>query len=204
MPRSDDPTRTFRAVAALSRPVVRHAFRLRATGTEHLPRDGFVLCANHLSALDAWALSMPLYPRQPRYMAKAELFRRPLRPLLSRIGLFPVRRGRCCATAIRTAIAHAQAGRVVVVFPEGSRRKKTGDAEMVPQPGAARVALAAGVPLVPAAVAGTERLIDAPWRVAFGPLVELADLDGLPAREAAREATRRLWQRIELLQEEVR
>ena len=96
----DKPTRTFRTVAALSRPVIRHAFRLRATGVEHLPCGGFVLCANHLSALDAWALSQPLYPRQPRYMAKAELFRPPLQRLLSSAGLFPVQRGRCSAAEI--------------------------------------------------------------------------------------------------------
>lgn len=204
MTRIDEPTSAFRTVAALCRPVIRHAFRLRAIGSEHLPRGGFVLCANHLSALDAWALSQPLYPRQPCYMAKAELFRAPLRPLLSSIGLFPVQRGRCCSAAIAAAIAHARAGRVVVVFPEGTRRKKARDAQTSPRPGAAYIALEAGVPLVPAAVAGTQRLLDAPWRVAFGQRIELADLKELPAREAAREATRRLWQRIESLQEQIR
>lgn len=203
MPRIDQPTRTFRVVTALSRPAV-YAFRLRATGTEHLPRGGFVLCANHLSALDAWALSLPLYPRQPRYMAKAELFRPSLRPLLSRVGLFPVQRDRGCAVAIATAIAHARAGCVVVIFPEGTRRKKARRVKISPRTGAARVALVAGVPLVPAAIVGTERLRDAPWRVAYGRPVELADLTGLPTRVAAREATRRLWARIEALQEPIR
>ena len=202
MPEIEQPTRTYRVVAALSRPVVRHGFRLHTSGLEHVPTGGFVLCANHLSALDAWALSVPLSPRQPRYMAKATIFHKSLRPVLSAAGVFPVEPGRVCVAAVRTAIAHARAGRVVVVFPEGARRKKV--PWSLPQAGAARIALAAGVPLVPAAISGTERLRDAPWRVAYGPPVDLADLAGLRRREAGREATKRLWRRIESLREQIR
>ena len=70
--------------------------------------------------------------------------------------------------------------------------------------GAARVALAAGVPLVPAAVHGTEHARPlARWRVQFGPPVPLDDLESLPPREAVAEATRRLWLRIGRLEDAV-
>lgn len=204
MPQTEQATKTYRAVAALSRPVVRYGVRLRAQGVERLPRGGFVLCANHLSALDGWALGVPLYPRQPRFMTKAIYFRPPLRALFTRLGIFPVWPERCCVQAIKTGIAHARAGRVVVVFPEGIRRKKARPDRPHARAGAAHIALAAGVPLVPAAIVGTEYLTDAPWRVAFGRPVPVEDLEGLPRRIAAREATRRLWREIESLQEALR
>jgi 1-acyl-sn-glycerol-3-phosphate acyltransferase len=59
--------------------------------------------------------------------------------------------------------------------------------------GAARIALEADVPLVPAAIAGTERLARlGPLRVAYGPPLELGDLAALPAKDAAQIATERL------------
>jgi 1-acyl-sn-glycerol-3-phosphate acyltransferase len=199
MQSTDAPTSIFRLLALLTVPVMRHAFRLDSAGREHLPQGGFVLCANHLSGFDPWALSEPLYPRQPRFMTKAEAFRPPFRALLSAIGVFPVRRNTACVEAIRTAVGHAQAGRVVIVFPEGSRRRKEKQPDS-PRGGAALIALLAGVPLVPAAVAGTNR-IGEPWRVLFGPAIALDDLDTRPRAAAARQATERLWQQVMLLEE---
>jgi 1-acyl-sn-glycerol-3-phosphate acyltransferase len=187
----DRPTAVFRMLAALSRPIARCAFRLTVSGLEHVPEGGYVLCANHLSGLDPWALSIPLLPRQPRNVAKAELFVWPFRSLLGAVGLFPVRRGDGDGCAVATAIRHAKAGRVVVVFPEGARRRNRA---LPPRRGAARVALAAGVPLVPAAVRGTDRAsMLGRWEVAFGAPIPLDDLRSLPPKAAAAEATRRLW-----------
>lgn len=195
---SEKPTFVFRLVAWISRPLVRLAFRPRVGGLEQLPRGGFVLCANHLSAFDPWALSIPLYPRQPRYLAKAELFVWPFRRLLAAGGLFPVQRGDRDSRAVRTAIDHAKAGRIVLVFPEGARRRKR---ILRPRRGAARIALDAGVPLVPAAVRGTDSaLAFRRWRVAFGSPVPLDDLRSLPPRAAAEEATRRLWATVAALE----
>jgi 1-acyl-sn-glycerol-3-phosphate acyltransferase len=199
--RADTPTVAFQLLAALSRPLVRSLFRLQVMGEQHLPTGGFVLCANHLSGLDAWALSHPLFPRHPRYMAKAELFRSPFRRLLAALGLFPVQRG-SSREAIVTAVRHAAAGRIVVIFPEGSRGRRAQSEG--PHTGAARVALAAGVPLVPAAVGGTDRARSLQrWRVSFGPPISLDDLRDEHPRHAAREGTRRLWERVLELQEAV-
>src|SRR5262249_21961614 len=138
------------------------------------------------------------------YMTRADIFYPAVQPLLASAGLFPVHRGPCPVAAVAAATEFARAGRVVVIFPEGTRRKKARDRRTSPRPGAAYVALMAGVPLVPAAIAGTERLREAPWRVAFGPPVEVADLQRLPPRLAARKATERLWHRIEQLQGQLR
>jgi perosamine synthetase len=200
------PTGSYRAVAAVARPVLRILFRPEVHGLERLPAGGgFVLSANQLSNLDGFALAYPLYPRQVRWMGKAELFRRPIAGILQRLGLFPVRRGEGDVRAVQTAVEFAQAGEPVGIFPEGTRRKKGIHKTRVPRPhtGAARVALAAGVPLVPAAIVGTDRLtLLRRWRVAFGAPVPLHDLDPRK-RGAAREATRRLMDRIGGLEEQL-
>jgi len=182
-------------------PPVWLVFRLRATGKEHIPREGgFVLSANHLSNLDPWPLGLPMFPhRQIRFMAKAELFRFPLGPVVKAGGAFRVRRGQGDAGAIETAVQLAREGEVVAIFPEGTRRrkglKKTREAR--PHTGAVRVALEAGVPLVPAAISGTDRLSRlGPLRVAYGAPVELDDLRERDEREAAEIGTERLMAAI--------
>lgn len=180
-------------------------FRLRATGKEHLPREGgYVLSANHLSNMDPWPLGWPLFPkRELRFMAKAELFHSPLWPILRFGGAFKVKRGQGDEGAIETAVRLARDGEVVAIFPEGTRREKGWIKKYVARPhtGAARVALAAGVPLVPAALAGTDRLWRlGPIRVAYGSPVELEDLREVEPREGARIGTERLMSAIHELE----
>jgi 1-acyl-sn-glycerol-3-phosphate acyltransferase len=185
----------------LSYPVVRWALRLRAYGTEHIPREGgFVLSANHVSNFDPWPLGMPLWPqRQLRFMTKVELFRSPLWPILKGAGAFKVHRGEGDEEAVRTAVQLAAQGEVVVIFPEGTRREKglVKKFRARPHTGAARVALAAGVPLVPAAIAGTDRLTRlGPLKVVYGLPVELDDLREREPRKAAHIGTERLMRAI--------
>jgi 1-acyl-sn-glycerol-3-phosphate acyltransferase len=186
----------------LTGPPVKLLFRLKSSGTEHLPREGgYVLSANHLSNFDPWPLGLPLFPRrQIRFMAKSELFRSPLWPILRFGGAFKVRRGEGDTEAIATAVRLAKEGEVVAIFPEGTRRRKglVKKHQARPHTGAARVALEAGVPLIPAAIAGTDQITRlGPLRVAYGPPVELDDLrehDDL--REAAQIGTDRLMTAI--------
>jgi len=89
------------------------------------------------------------------------------------------------------------------MFPEGTRRRKglVKRHEARPRTGAARIALEAGVPLVPAAVSGTDRLLRlGPLHVAYGPPVEIDDLRGRDVRDASQEATDRLMARIDELE----
>jgi 1-acyl-sn-glycerol-3-phosphate acyltransferase len=190
-------------VGVVSWPFMYGLFRLRATGLEHLPEGGFVLAANHTSNLDPWPLGLPLFPgRQLRFMAKAELFNPVLAPILRSGGAFKVRRGEGDVEAIRTATALAREGEIVVMFPEGTRRAKGLRKKHVARAhtGAARIALSAGVPLVPAAIAGTDRLRRlGPLHVAYGEPLDLSDLDAGETKRAAVEATDRLMTRIEEL-----
>jgi 1-acyl-sn-glycerol-3-phosphate acyltransferase len=190
----------YNLIAALSWGPFYGPLRLRARGRENLPEGGFVLAANHVSNIDPWPLGLPLWPRRYlRFMAKSELFWPPLGWILSAAGAFPVRRGAADREAIERAVELCRGGHVVVMFPEGTRRTKGLRKKYTarPRPGAARIALQAGVPLVPAATRGTDRLARlGPLRVAYGSPLELEDLRDLPIARAAHRATERLMAAI--------
>jgi 1-acyl-sn-glycerol-3-phosphate acyltransferase len=192
-------------VGVLSWPVVKLVFRHRAYGLGNLPREGgWVLAANHWSNLDPWVLGLPLFPRRfLRFMGKSELFWFPLGAFIAAAGAFPVRRGRGDEEAIETAVALCREGHVVVMFPEGTRRRKglRKKEQARWRTGAARIALDAGVPLVPAGIAGTDRLARlGPLRVAYGPPIVLDDLRAEPSTEAAAMATERLQSAVDALE----
>ncbi len=195
------PSWLYLLIGGLSYPVLRVVYRERWHGLEHLPREGgYVLAANHWSSFDPWPLGIPLFPRRfLRFMAKSELFWFPLGPLITGGGGFKVRRGQRDQEAIDTAVRLCREGHVVVMFPEGTRRQKglRKKREARWRSGAARIALEAGVPLVPAGIAGTDGLLRLQRiRVAYGPPVPLDDLAGQPLEEAASEATNRLREAI--------
>jgi len=200
------PSPFYLFVGAISWPVLRSLFRLRAEGTENLPSDGgYVLAANHNSNFDPWPLGLPLWPQRfLRFMAKSELYWWPLKLVINAGGGFPVRRGERDVEAINRAVDLARAGYVVAMFPEGTRQRKGLVKRHQPKAhtGAARIALEAGVPLVPVAIAGTDRLSRlGPLRVRYGRPLDLDDLRDKEASVAAREATERLMTAIAQLQE---
>jgi 1-acyl-sn-glycerol-3-phosphate acyltransferase len=190
----------YLVIGAVSWPVLRLAFRLRVTGRANVPDGGCVLAANHWSNLDPWPLGIPLFPRRfLRFMAKKELFWPPLGWIIRAGGAFPVDRGVGDLHAVQTATELCRAGHAVVMFPEGTRRSKGMRKRHAPRwhTGAARIALDAGVPLVPAAIAGTDRVSRlGPLRVAYGRPVETADLVDRDRGEASRIATERLREAI--------
>lgn len=202
------PSPFYSLAAGLSWPVLRWLYRLRAEGKENLPTEGgYVLAANHVSNLDPWLLGLPLWPKSfLRFMAKSELYWWPLNRLITAGGGFPVRRGERDLEAINTAIDLVRAGHVVAMFPHGTRQRKGLVKRYQPKAhtGAARIALEAGVPLVPAAIAGTARLSRLEQlRVRYGEPIPLDDLKGEDPSLAAREATDRLMAEIERLGEDL-
>jgi 1-acyl-sn-glycerol-3-phosphate acyltransferase len=155
--RSQPPGRLYAGVRVLASAVLRAWFRLRVTGVENIPETtSAVVAANHKSFLDAFFIGLATR-RHIRVMAKTELFRGPLAPLLVRLGAFPVRRGEADPDALETAAAILAGGGVLVVFPEGTRVDDPG-ALGSPHHGAGRLALAGGAPIVPVAISGTSHL----------------------------------------------
>jgi 1-acyl-sn-glycerol-3-phosphate acyltransferase len=174
------PSPFYSFVAAVSWPFLVLVFRYRVYGKEHLPASGgYVLAAGHVSNLDPWPLALALWPhRFLRFMAKSELFWFPLGPAIAGAGAFKVHRGRADRAAIETAVELAREGHVIAMFPEGTRRRKGLRKKYQAQAhsGAARIAIEAGVPLIPAGIKGTNglRRLEA-WRVRYGAPVETSD-----------------------------
>ena len=202
---SHRPSRFYLFAGIVMWPVVYGLYRHKIRGFEQVPRTGgLVLASNHNSNFDPWPLGSAFYPdRYLRFMTKSELFWWPLKVLLDWAGAFPVRRGEADVQAIQTAVELCRQGHIVVMFPEGTRRRKGLHKRLAAKPraGAAMIALRAGVPLVPAAVRGTDRLARlAPMRVNYGAPIPLDDLQGVDLREAAQIATERLMVEIARLE----
>ena len=134
------------------------AYRAEMVGREKLPAaGGYVLAPSHRSMMDI-PLTAWLSPRPLRYMGKVSLFKIPLAGSFFRsLGGFAVQRDGTDRKALRDAMAMLQSGEVLLVYPEGTRQR--GPKIEALQPGAAYLALRAGVPIVPVGLAGTEEIM---------------------------------------------
>lgn len=152
---------------------------VRVTGAEHVPATGPVILApNHVGFIDG-PLLFGAAPRPVHSLTKDEMFRGPVGWVLRGVGQVPVKRDAPDRTVLQTVLAVLDAGRVVAIYPEGTRG--TGEfAEL--RPGLAWFALRSGSPVVPVvfigsgargrtlgALPGLRARID----VVFGPAVRL-------------------------------
>jgi len=164
--------------------------RLRVEGCEHVPATtGCVIACNHSMGPDYVVLGYAS-PRQIYYMAKLELFQ--IHPWFSRFleiaGVFPVDRGRNDTNAISAAETLLRRGKVLGMFPEGTR-SRTGELRRG-KSGAVRIAMLAQAPVVPAVVINAAAILKQFGRrpeviVRFGPpLYPIGD----PGDKAAAQA----------------
>jgi 1-acyl-sn-glycerol-3-phosphate acyltransferase len=133
------------------------AFRGRSVGHERVPVDGpLILAPNHFSFMDHFFVGMFLR-RQVQFMAKSQLFKRPMQFVYTHGGVFPVRRGHDDREAFVTAEAILARGGCVVMYPEGGRSRTGALAERA-KPGIGRLALQSGATVVPVAIHGSQRV----------------------------------------------
>jgi 1-acyl-sn-glycerol-3-phosphate acyltransferase len=217
-----EKTAIFRVFGALLLPFMYFVGRYRLHGTENVPAEGaFVLAPNHYSNIDPVVIGVAMWKlgRMPRYLAKASLFRIPvLGWMLTRAGQVPVQRAgrsRDGADPLATARSIAAAGHAVVIYPEGSLTRQPDSWPMRGKQGAVRTALDAGIPLIPAASWGAEKILPRYGKISlfprkdvdivFGEPVDLSEYAGRSKdARAVVEATEKVMTAITGLLEQLR
>jgi 1-acyl-sn-glycerol-3-phosphate acyltransferase len=134
-------------------------------GMANIPAQGpAILVANHMSHADPFVFGHYVYDagRWPQYLAKASVFRLPvLGRILSAVDQIPVQRGTVDAVkALEAAIAAVEAGKCVLIYPEGTTTKEPELWPMRGKTGAARLWLATGAPVIPVVMWGPQELFD--------------------------------------------
>lgn len=190
---------TYAASQAVIRLIVGTTCGLKYEGAGDVPQEGpLLLAANHKSYLDPPVVGAGL-PREIRYFAKKQLFGLPLfGRLISHFGAIPVDRDNFDRRGLVRALELLRGGDALLVFPEGTRIRRSGFAE--PKEGIGMLARKAGVPVVPVYIEAswdprrslTRRI---PIRVRFGRPMVFSETDG-SGREAYGEITRRVMAAI--------
>jgi 1-acyl-sn-glycerol-3-phosphate acyltransferase len=134
----------------------------KVRGVENIPTDGpVILVINHVSLWDP-ILAACSVPRNVSYMAKEELFNSfLLGPIIRRLGAFPVKRGQGDTSAIRNSLSILKEGKVLGLFPEGTR-SKSGELQKG-LPGMVLLMEKSKAPVVPIKVYGTRHLLTKGW-----------------------------------------
>ncbi len=153
-----DANATWTTLWLLARAVEPLFARFHCEGREHVPlTGGCIITCNHIMGPDFIVVGYAA-PRQLYYMAKSELFE--INPALTWLmrsgGAFPINRGEADLAAVEHALELVRAGHALGMFPEGTR-SRTGKLQRG-RSGAARVAMLAQAPVVPAVVINAERM----------------------------------------------
>jgi 1-acyl-sn-glycerol-3-phosphate acyltransferase len=175
-------------------------WRIGYRGVEHIPlRGGLIIAANHQTYIDPFWIGLPV-KRPMRFLAWDEAFDWPvIGRLMLAFGAWPLQIEGSDPTAIRRSLQWLRDGGAVVIFPEGARSEPSGELVRFKN-GAVRLALEAGVPILPVTIRGGNRVWPRGWRlprfnrveVVFHKLHRVAPLEGEESRACARRETNRL------------
>lgn len=211
----------FLASAVILKPTFLATTKHTWIDADKIPREGgCLLVFNHISHVDPLVSAHLVYDqgRLPRYLAKASLFKnKALSAFLGAAGQIPVERlSRNAIGAYDAAVKAVEDGECVVVYPEGTITRDPDMWPMVGKTGAARIALATGVPVIPVGQWGAHRLLPpytklpkvfprAQLSLKVGDPVSLDDLRDEPRTTASiNEASRRIMAAIVDLVEDLR
>jgi 1-acyl-sn-glycerol-3-phosphate acyltransferase len=177
--------------------------RARAIDSDKIPVDGPVIIApNHFSFMDHFFVAV-FMRREVHFMAKSQLFKRPLQFVYDHGGVFPIRRGHRDEEAFTTAHTILGRGDVIVMYAEGGR-SRTGDLGEA-KPGIGRLALETGAVVVPTAISGSQKARN--WKklqfpkvtVQYGDPIKFDQVVEEPTREQSQAAAQIIFERIEKL-----
>jgi 1-acyl-sn-glycerol-3-phosphate acyltransferase len=185
-------------------------FRMKVSGSDHVPRNGgIIIASNHASYLDPPIVGTAITSRQICYLARETLFKNPIFGWLIRdFHSIPIRRGSADTDAFESVLSVLRGGGCVVMFPEGTR---TLNGELQPaKRGVGYLAVLSGVPVVPAYVSGTYRVMPkgrvipspASIQVYFGAPIDIGPYLKKPKeKETFQELSDTIMERIKVLKD---
>jgi 1-acyl-sn-glycerol-3-phosphate acyltransferase len=196
------PDLAYEAVRIVLTPYLLLFYRARCIDSHNVPAEGPVIIApNHFSFLDHFFVAVYLR-RKVHFMAKSQLFQRPMQFIYTHGGVFPVRRGHADEEAFKTAHAVLARGDIVVMYAEAGR-SRSGELNK-PRHGLGRLALESGAPVVATAIAGTERVRN--WRRLQFPKVTVQFAEPVrfeqvaePTRDQAQAASEIVFERVRVI-----
>ncbi|NQT00319.1 MAG: 1-acyl-sn-glycerol-3-phosphate acyltransferase [Candidatus Omnitrophica bacterium] len=184
-------------------------FRIQVSGRENIPATGgFILAANHASYLDPPLVAVAS-PRQLSFLAMEQLFKIPLfGPFIRALNAVPLNTKGVDTQTIRWAVQVLRQGKVITIFPEGSR---TPDGKLLkPQAGVGFLAVKTKAPIVPVYIDGSFRAMPMhskmiwPKKITIyiGPQIRTGDLNAsLSHREVYAQIAEKTMQEIKNLKE---
>jgi 1-acyl-sn-glycerol-3-phosphate acyltransferase len=196
------PDWVYELIRMLLTPYLLVVHRARAIDIQNVPPAGPVIVApNHFSFLDHFFVAVFLR-RKVQFMAKSQLFKRPMQFIYTHGGVFPVRRGYRDEEAFITAHTILGRGDLVVMYPEGGR-SRSGELGQ-PKRGLGRLALESGAPVVPTTIVGTQKARN--WRrlnfpkvtVLYGEPVRFEKVED-PTPEQQQDAAQLIFERVKAL-----
>ena len=205
--RTRRPDWVYTVVRMLLTPYLMIVHRARALATSQVPEGGpAIIAPNHFSFLDHFFIGVYLR-RKIHFMAKSQLFKRPMQFVYTHGGVFPVRRGYRDEEAFKTAHAVLNRGDVVLMYPEGGRSRSGELGE--PKRGLGRLALESGAPVVPTAIVGTQKVRN--WKrltfpkvtVLYGDPVRFEKIEN-PTREQQQAAAELVFEHVKALYDGLR
>ncbi|MBO5403108.1 MAG: 1-acyl-sn-glycerol-3-phosphate acyltransferase [Clostridia bacterium] len=137
---------------------VRLSFNMRVEGRENIPEEAFLLCANHISAVDPLILAIA-FPMPVRFVAKEEILKIPFLRLIGKIDrMIPVARGTADLKAMRACMNAINEGDNVGIFPQGTRTEGKPQAEQA-LPGTGLIIMRTKAPVVPVSIMAKDNKI---------------------------------------------
>lgn len=133
-------------------------FRYRVKYAKHFPKRGpFIIASNHLSFLDPLAVGIAVKGRVS-FLAREDLFKNGLFNFwATKVEAIPIRRARFDLSAIKGSLSKLNEGKIVALFPEGTR---SNDGSMQqPKGGVGFLAVKAKVPIVPVLIKGSDKVL---------------------------------------------
>ena len=179
-------------------PLIRFVFPIRTVNLPSaLPEEGLIVCPNHISFFDPLFLAITL-PRPLTFMAKEELFSRPIiGPLVKGCDVIPLSRNGGDAAKLRLAVRELKAGKVFSVFPQGTRLRYPLKKEDF-KGGAGMMATLSGAKILPVGIYAKNFKVR-PFRktyIVFGEVEEFSFPEDMGKKDQAMFVTERLFERI--------